>query len=151
MCSHKKIPSEEEQKMVYDYCNIRPLERPDITVITAIRKWLVISFAEMLFSIGFSCLLMRFDCLFFNSIWKTSLVLLLFFNIIVSRFICIDCVMLYQHYAPEEIRRRCLLKPTCSEYAIIALKKYGTIIGGCKIIYRLKFKCRGFYYYVDEP
>lgn len=137
--------------MVYDYCNIRPLERPDITVVKAVRKWLMISLAEMLLSIGIAYLLMHFGCMFFNATWKTFLVLLLFFNIIVSRFFFIDCVMLYQHYAPEETRRRCLLKPTCSEYAIIALRKYGTIIGGCKVIYRLKFKCRGYYYYIDEP
>lgn len=151
MCRRKKIPSEEEQKMVYNYCNIRPLKRPDITVITAMRKWLIIILAEMLISMSISYLLMRLGCLFFNSTWKTFLVLLLFLNIIISRFIFIDCVMLYQHYAPEEIRRRCILKPTCSEYAIIVLRKYGTIIGGCKIIYRLKFKCRGLFYYIDEP
>ncbi|MCI7428800.1 MAG: membrane protein insertion efficiency factor YidD [Methanobrevibacter sp.] len=63
----------------------------------------------------------------------------------------ITIIKLYQHYAPEEVRRRCLLKPTCSEYAILVIKKYGTIIGTFKTWRRLKYYCRGDVYYIDEP
>ena len=63
----------------------------------------------------------------------------------------IGCVRLYQHYAPEGMRRRCLLKPTCSEYAILAVKKYGAIIGIYKTCVRLFVKCKGEIYHIDEP
>ncbi|MDO4363209.1 MAG: membrane protein insertion efficiency factor YidD [Clostridia bacterium] len=61
------------------------------------------------------------------------------------------CIKLYQHYAPEEIRRRCLFKPTCSEYAILAIKKYGLIIGLVKTYNRLFKKCKGNIYRIDYP
>ena len=53
-----------------------------------------------------------------------SVVLLLLFGMRRLLILCVEC---YQHYAPEEYRRLCLCKPTCSEYALIALKKYNFI------------------------
>lgn len=63
----------------------------------------------------------------------------------------IGAVRLYQRYAPENIRRRCLFKPTCSEYAILAVQKYGVIRGLYKTYVRLFKKCKGRIYMVDEP
>jgi putative component of membrane protein insertase Oxa1/YidC/SpoIIIJ protein YidD len=71
--------------------------------------------------------------------------------LVVSKKAIIGLVRLYQHYAPERIRRKCLFKPTCSEYMILALEKYGLIKGLCKGAYRMFFKCKGFYYSVDYP
>lgn len=47
----------------------------------------------------------------------------------------------YQDKAPESIRSVCLFEPTCSEYMIIAIEKYGTAKGvflGIKRILRCK-------------
>ncbi|KAA5217934.1 membrane protein insertion efficiency factor YidD [Bacteroides finegoldii] len=63
----------------------------------------------------------------------------------------IGIVKLYQRYAPEETRRKCLYKPTCSEYAILALKKYGLVKGLYKIYIRLFKTCRGIEYGIDYP
>lgn len=63
----------------------------------------------------------------------------------------IGAIRLYQRYAPERIRRKCLFKPTCSEYAILAIKKYGVIRGLYKTYVRLFKKCRGRIYSIDEP
>lgn len=63
----------------------------------------------------------------------------------------IGMIRLYQHYAPEEIRRRCLFKPTCSEYAILALQKYGVVVGLYKAYNRLFKRCRGTIYRIDYP
>lgn len=63
----------------------------------------------------------------------------------------IGAIRLYQHYAPEQIRRRCLFKPTCSEYAILAVQKYGVIIGLYKAYIRLFKKCMGTIYGIDYP
>ena len=63
----------------------------------------------------------------------------------------IGAIRLYQRYAPDDIRRRCLFKPTCSEYAILAIEKYGVIIGLIKSYIRLFKKCRGNIYRIDYP
>jgi putative component of membrane protein insertase Oxa1/YidC/SpoIIIJ protein YidD len=63
----------------------------------------------------------------------------------------IGSIRLYQRYAPEDIRRKCLFMPTCSEYAIMAVRKYGSIIGLCKTFYRLVFLCRGNIYRIHYP
>ena len=49
-------------------------------------------------------------------------------------------VLLYQKYAPEQVRASCVFHPTCSNYMILAIKKYGLIIGMIKGIIRL-FRC----------
>ncbi|NDV45465.1 membrane protein insertion efficiency factor YidD [Paludibacter sp. 221] len=65
--------------------------------------------------------------------------------------ILILIIELYQHYAPEEMRRKCLLMPTCSEYALLALQKHGVIKGLYKTYIRLTKKCKGETYYIDYP
>ena len=65
--------------------------------------------------------------------WITTFVLF----IITSRVSCIWFVRLYQRYAKSETRLRCCMTPSCSEYSILAFKKYGTIIGGIKTFRRL--------------
>ena len=61
----------------------------------------------------------------------------LFFLMITSRFSCIWFVRLYQKYAKSETRLRCLMTPSCSDYAIMAFQKYGTLVGGIKTFKRL--------------
>lgn len=70
---------------------------------------------------------------------------------ICGKWIVIGVVRLYQHYAPDEIRRRCLFKPTCSEYAILALLKHGLVLGGLRTFARLHRRCRGTIYSIDYP
>ena len=78
--------------------------------------------------------------------------IILFFCVIVFlKNILILTVKLYQCYAPEEVRRRCLFKPTCSEYTILALKMYGVIIGLYMAYKRVYKKCRGSIYNIDYP
>lgn len=59
-------------------------------------------------------------------------------------------VKCHQRYAPDYIRRRCKCKPSCSEYALLALDKYILPIALIKIYNRLKHTCRGDYK-VDYP
>ena len=53
------------------------------------------------------------------------------------RFTFVWFVRLYQRYAKSETRLRCCMTPSCSEYAILAFKKYGAIWGGIKTWKRL--------------
>lgn len=79
--------------------------------------------------------------------WFFIPVLVLF--ALTSRFTCIWCVKLYQRYARAEVRLRCCMEPSCSQYAILAFKKYGTIIGGIKAVKRIKRCCPPGY--IDYP
>ncbi|MBR6806854.1 MAG: membrane protein insertion efficiency factor YidD [Clostridia bacterium] len=54
--------------------------------------------------------------------------------------ICVDFVLLYQKLAPERIRRSCLFEPSCSEYMLLAIEKYGSVKGVYLGIKRL-FRC----------
>lgn len=49
-------------------------------------------------------------------------------------------VHFYQHFAPERMRLRCVFEPSCSEYMILAIEKYGVMRGLGKGIVRL-FRC----------
>lgn len=71
---------------------------------------------------------------FFLSVyWKTQLVILL----LTLKYIFIWFIRVYQRYAKSETRLRCCYTPSCSEYAILALKKYGLVIGSIKAVNRL--------------
>lgn len=72
----------------------------------------------------------------FSIYWKVQVLVLL----MTLRYIFIWCIRVYQRYAKDETRLRCCYTPSCSEYAILALKKYGLIIGCYKAINRL-FRC----------
>ena len=52
-------------------------------------------------------------------------------------------IKLYQKYISPLKRSSCRFYPTCSEYAILALKKYGLFKGSFKIIWRL-IRCNPF-------
>lgn len=41
----------------------------------------------------------------------------------------IFAIKLYQRYAPDFIRNKCRFEPSCSEYMILAIEKYGLIKG----------------------
>ena len=144
-----KFPSAEEQEFVKQYVLGRPLYRPPVTY-TKVIVWTLIVVA---ISIFFSVLLQKF--LYTLGFFLPKILIYLSFYLIELFFLlkpfAITLIKLYQHYAPEEVRRRCLLKPTCSEYAILAIKKYGTLIGTIKTWRRLKYYCRGDVYYIDEP
>jgi putative membrane protein insertion efficiency factor len=46
-----------------------------------------------------------------------------------AKRIAIFCVRLYQRLAPERLRRRCRYEPSCSQYMIASLEKYGFFKG----------------------
>ncbi|MBR0277413.1 MAG: membrane protein insertion efficiency factor YidD [Clostridia bacterium] len=86
-------------------------------------------------------------------IFSTSITLLIFkkvgpcliSDLIVSTVFCfilrkkiitwlIHC---YQHYAPDRVRLKCVFEPSCSEYMLLAVNKYGFFKGLFKGIKRL--------------
>ncbi len=55
----------------------------------------------------------------------------------VRKRFCIFFVKVYQRYASDEVRLRCVYTPSCSEYMILAIEKYGVIRGIHKGLKRL--------------
>ena len=53
----------------------------------------------------------------------------------------IGAVLMYKAFAPQSIRKECRFVPTCSTYMIMAIKKYGLIIGIYKGIKRI-MRCK---------
>ena len=70
------------------------------------------------------------------SIWIAAGCLAIFLFIVRKR-IPIWFVHIYQYHAPEHVRMRCVFIPSCSEYMILAIEKYGVIRGIYKGIRRM--------------
>lgn len=88
------------------------------------------------------------------SLWVKLPVFVLFLLVLAEtyvRLLGIKIVECYQHYATEKTRRRCKCVPSCSEYAILCLKKYPLIRALRKIRKRLFVTCKGFDYIIDQP
>ena len=145
----RDFPSEAEQELVRKYVIERPLYRPSITYSKALAivcvAALCLTGAAVAGFLLLSLLGLSLDVFLYIAIY------LFLTAFIFLRRLAVLCIRLYQHYAPEEVRRRCLLKPICSEYAIAVIKKYGFVIGSIKTWIRLVCKCRGNVYYIDEP
>lgn len=71
--------------------------------------------------------------IFISIYWKVQILVLL----LTLKYIFIWLIRVYQRYAKSETRLRCCYTPSCSEYAILALKKYGLIFGSIKAVKRL--------------
>ena len=54
--------------------------------------------------------------------------------------ILINLILLYQKIAPKKLRNTCRFVPSCSNYMILAIKKYGNIKGFRLGLSRL-FRC----------
>jgi uncharacterized membrane protein YidH (DUF202 family) len=159
------MPTELEQDIAETYCKEHKLDRPNTNTVTAVIAVLLFVLATVLF-----VLLIHFSvtkpavfallpiCMqeFYNSHTLGAVIIIVVGVItaelfVVAKYAVIGIIKLYQHYAPEEIRRRCLCMPTCSEYAIMAIRKYGVIIGVCKGYYHFVYLCRGNIYRIYYP
>lgn len=144
----EKLPSLEEQTIAEWYVLKRPLSRPNTSwkrAFVSVGSFLAVNFI-------LSSLLSRLLANNFPS--PHGMLPLLWFGIacfLVRKKAVVGAVHLYQRYAPEHVRRKCLCKPTCSEYAILAVQKYGVLWGGYKTYLRLFKRCRGSIYRIDEP
>lgn len=57
------------------------------------------------------------------------------------KYFLIGMVLMYKICAPQSVRDRCRFEPTCSTYMIMAINKYGVIVGVIKGIKRL-LRCK---------
>ena len=72
-----------------------------------------------------------------KAVMAISLAAAILFTYVLAKYFLIGAVLMYKAFAPLEMRRECRFEPTCSTYMIIALRKYGLIIGLIKGICRI--------------
>lgn len=72
-----------------------------------------------------------------NLFWKCFWISEITLCVLLFRFLLIFIIRIYQSRAKSETRLRCCFVPSCSEYAILCIRRYGSIIGGVKAIKRL--------------
>lgn len=158
----EELPNEFEQETVRAYVCERKLCRPDSTIGKGILKIIVVVSIAFFFTFLTFYFLTSSDSfpaglkneltenyLYYFFLFFLTLLLIVFFAFL--KKLLIEIIRIYQHYAPEDIRRRCLFMPTCSEYTILALEKYGVLLGLHKAYIRIFKKCRGNIYRVDNP
>lgn len=66
-----------------------------------------------------------------------ALGMLLAYLLLRMKRIIIALVQLYQHFTPDHVRNRCRFEPSCSEYMIRAVQRYGVCRGVHKGVGRL--------------
>ena len=86
----------------------------------------------------------------FNVSLVYVLILALCIAVISAKKTVIWLILLYQKYAPERIRKSCVFEPTCSNYMLQAIEKYGLFKGIIKGIKRL-LRCHQPNGGVDNP
>ena len=109
-----------------------PLNRPKMHYLKPI-------LALLIFLVQFFLL-----CLIPYGHWWLYVIVLTVYTVAYISFIAkraiIWMVHLYQSKASDETRLKCVFEPSCSEYMILAVEKYGVIRGVYKGIRRL-FRC----------
>lgn len=135
-------PTPYEHDLAYAY-STRKLNRPSLTYWQFALKWLGILIIEIGIAVFIIWLSHRFSFTFKVNLYLFCCIVLL--AIAILRWLVIDCVKLYQHYASEDVRHRCRMMPSCSEYTIISLRKYGLVIGLLLSFIRLYKRCDGTY------
>ena len=133
------------QRILEKYQATRDLPRPKT-------KWVHIVLYAVLYSFFMASAFLLFNLINIPTVRVfVDILFPILFSEAYLRFLCIKIVECYQHYAKEETRRRCLCIPSCSEYAILCLKKYELIFALFKIRKRLYKTCKGDIYVLDFP
>lgn len=142
------------QEIARTYSEDRALYRPEITYKKFLIKWLIIVTSAVIIAVCIAFALSLIEKLVHFHIcgFRVSIIFAIVIEIVgILKWCVIDIIKLYQHYAPEHVRRRCILMPSCSEFAIIAIRKYGLIIGSSITLYRLNHRCKGTIHRIEYP
>lgn len=111
----------------------RKLNRPLINW----KRILLFAFTPILLIFGLFFLLKALGFSVAVALLVSFIVLAIYSFFIIKRAV-ICCIKIYQRYAPDKVRNKCRFEPSCSEYMIIVIRKFGLIKGINKGIDRLK-------------
>ena len=146
-CNKTKYINATEEE-IENYIN-RELVRPNTTK----KEPIIIAICLLIIPLIIAIIFCNIDWVFSNYVNYKFMCFFISYSItfiIGLKYLLISIIKCYQHYAPEETRRLCLCVPSCSEYAIVVLKKYFIVVAIYKIIKRLVKTCDG-NYKIDEP
>ena len=136
-----------QQKILVQLITSRKIIRPVVK-----KAHIICAFLILILSIVFIvwlCLTAKLNEL--SKLFIFLIYLLLFFEVY-ARFVLILIIKIYQRHAREDIRRRCICLPSCSEYSIISLRTiFPLVFALAKIIKRLVDTCKGEKYVLDYP
>ena len=123
---------------------IRPVINKKAVVLSVVFKLLFTGLLSFAISIGGYYYLLEFHSVSLQ--WGDIFIictLVCYFLLLLIRLkkILIFFVTIYQVKASEEVRLRCVFTPSCSEYMILSLQKYGAVWGLIKGIKRLR-RCK---------
>ena len=125
------------------YCRHHKLSRPTINWVRIVS--VIALFEITIIMCAYLLQLSANSFLLFYEISNDTMIL------IFGRIILQQLVKIYQRYAPDSVRRRCTCKPTCSEYALLALQKYIWPKALVLIVRRLARTCQRPGYKIDYP
>lgn len=127
----QKLFSSEDEPQSASYR--RNLVRPNINYISIILHILL----PIVIGLLYLWIISAWDI---RNIWTISLLLIavLTYSVVNLKNAVICCIKIYQRYAPEHIRNKCRFEPSCSQYMILAIEKYGFIKGMLMGVNRLK-------------
>ena len=91
-------------------------------VLSALATYYCVSLTGVHFAISLAAALME------------AILVIFFF----AKRIVLCLVRIYQRYAPASLRNKCRFEPSCSQYMILSIEKYGLRKGYKKGIHRLK-------------
>ena len=122
---------------------VRPVIQKRMIFLSVVIRLLITGLFSFVASLGLSIVFGQLSTqLYWPGIFAVCALVSYFFLFLVSlRKILIFFVLVYQLKASDEVRMRCVFIPSCSDYMIISLKKYGVILGIVKGIKRLR-RCR---------
>ncbi len=123
---------EEEQKK-----NTKTISRPNINLGKVIFKKL---FRLLAFAVTVIIFFILEDFIPEWFCWPLCGVVLLLEVLVFLGGAVTEWVLIYQRYAPYKLRSSCLFEPSCSEYMLLSIEKYGAVKGVLKGIGRI-FRC----------
>lgn len=94
----------------------------------------------LLYVVGYTVAVILLTILLGDStLYKTisiiaATIIWIFLALICMKRFLIWTILMYQKYAPEDLRKQCYFEPSCSEYMKLSIQKYGVIKGvkkGC--------------------
>lgn len=127
--------------------NKKNIYRPNINITMSI---------AIVFGITIGFLIMPFLSIIAFKVFKNLLVIIwcivfeMIFVIFTLKKFIVTLILIYQKIAPDSIRSACLFEPSCSNYMLLAIEKYGLIKGVFKGIKRL-LKCHQPNGGIDNP
>ncbi len=137
------------QREMFSTRDNRIVYRPKVSILKGVLP-LIVYFALMIIAVIFST---DISVSLGIPAWVVRIVIVLVFGGVAFLFYkkaLIWFIHVYQRFAPEKLRASCLFEPSCSNYMILAVQKYGAIKGTIKGFDRLS-RCHLPNGGIDEP